>query len=622
MTLQDFAYPAMAISAFGVLASLALLLVIARQKKLSENAFLLAALGTLACLYGAQMVETHLRLAAVGGLWRWRMAAATLRFLFMGFAIHDATRVVLSVGGERLPESDRKGLKFSRITSYLLAFGCAAATTAHNDSPGNWFLVGLGTSFSTVVALLRFVRVLRPPQTAAEVKRASAWWMPGDKAGEAPISLGLTSYSRDVSAPLLTEFEARNLSSLFAVVVVATLPGLFEDLIGEGTGSLIPFVSRVLLSIGLLPCFFGMVQFHARALFFDVVVKQGILAAAPALVWGVALPFLLPRNLPLEKMTVLVVFAIVVSGVWTLVFRRADGWLDRLIFQRPDYTKALQSMVASMTSFTKESELAAFVTSRLAEALRADWIEFHASIDKPVAALVQVASGERVFGYLLCGPRYRSQPYRSEDLQFLETIAAHFGGSLQGFEAARWELKALRAQINPHFLFNALNTLADMAQTSPETERTILNLARVFRFALDSTRLETVPLREELAFIRSYLEIEQARFESKLRFSIDVPEELLERQVPPMLIQPLVENAVKHGISSRMSGGCVRVAAHASANGFTIVVEDDGAGFEVAGLKPNVGLENVRQRVEALVGVWAIESTPGKGTSVSFEVAA
>lgn len=193
--------------------------------------------------------------------------------------------------------------------------------------------------------------------------------------------------------------------------------------------------------------------------------------------------------------------------------------------------------------------------------------------------------------------------------------------------AARCELKALRAQINPHFLFNALNTLADLTQSNPAAEKLILDLARVFHFALEATRSEMVPLVQEIEFIRSYLAVEQARFEEKLRYQIDVPEELHGCQVPPMLIQPLVENAVKHGISPRARGGELAIRVRLREGYLHVSVEDDGVGFDPSLLtepQNGIGLSNVRERVERLSGPehWRVESRPGGGTVVSFELRA
>jgi sensor histidine kinase YesM len=316
------------------------------------------------------------------------------------------------------------------------------------------------------------------------------------------------------------------------------------------------------------------------------------------------------------------------GAAWVWIYHRSDRLLDRLLFNRPDYRELLQEISASMSRCADVESLVNLVRERLGTALGIDSVEFVETLDKRASLIIRIGPPERTRGYLVLGPRSRGQSYRSEDLNFLDAIAAQFSGLLESFEArqarhlaVRSELKALRAQINPHFLFNALNTLADMAKDRPEAEQTILHLSKVFRYVLDSTRRETVPLREEIAFIRSYLEIEQARFEDKLRFEIDVPDALLDEPVPPMLLQPLVENAIKHGIAPKIGGGAIRISALRSEHGLRFTVSDDGVGFDPARAKMNVGIANVRARVEALGGGWTLQSAPEQGTSISFELA-
>ena len=265
------------------------------------------------------------------------------------------------------------------------------------------------------------------------------------------------------------------------------------------------------------------------------------------------------------------------------------------------------------------------VPARLRGLMRTELAGYGQMAADGASVVVRIGAAERVRGYLFLGDRERGQPYGSEDLTFLDAVASQFAAQLESLEArhaeelaATAELRALRAQIKPHFLFNTLNTVAAMARSSPEAERTIVNLARVFRNALDATRRERISLREELAGVRAFLEIEAARFEEKLRFTIDAPEELLDAQVPPLLVQPLVENAVKHGIGVKPGGGSVAVRVARSAEGVRVSVVDDGVGFEADKTVGNVGLVNVRERVEREGGTWELASTLGEGTAISF----
>jgi signal transduction histidine kinase len=204
--------------------------------------------------------------------------------------------------------------------------------------------------------------------------------------------------------------------------------------------------------------------------------------------------------------------------------------------------------------------------------------------------------------------------------------------------ATEAQLRALRAQVNPHFLFNALTTIGYLIQTAPDRAlETLMKLTSLLRAVL-RTEGEFVTLGEELKLIASYLDIESARFEERLRVSIDVPEELRSKRLPSLLVQPLVENAIKHGITPSRFGGevsiCVRLeqaVAERSQNGevLSISVIDTGIGaseIELArGRRRGVGLSNIEERLRFYGGKPAslrIKSTPGAGTVVELRIPA
>jgi len=169
--------------------------------------------------------------------------------------------------------------------------------------------------------------------------------------------------------------------------------------------------------------------------------------------------------------------------------------------------------------------------------------------------------------------------------------------------ATEARLSSLESRIQPHFLFNTLNSVLTLIRESPaEAERMVERLASLLRFSLDANQARLVPLSLELKIVRDYLEIERARFGTRLRFSIQIPAELEELEVPPMSIQTLVENSVKHAVSVRRGGAFITIVAKWRENSPVIEVTDDGPGFRGSDLKPGHGLELLEGRMDALYG--------------------
>lgn len=184
------------------------------------------------------------------------------------------------------------------------------------------------------------------------------------------------------------------------------------------------------------------------------------------------------------------------------------------------------------------------------------------------------------------------------------------------------ELRALKSQVNPHFIFNALNSMRALIGEDPTRAReSVTQLANLLRYSLQSGQLETVPLDEELQIVNDYLALEQVRHEERLRVRLEIDPQTLHLPIPPMLLQTLVENAVKYGISTLAEGGEIMIVTRASETGFVLQVTNPGrissrAEKPILGVNSTgVGLKNAAQRLRLLFGEAAIlelrEDTPG-----------
>jgi len=219
---------------------------------------------------------------------------------------------------------------------------------------------------------------------------------------------------------------------------------------------------------------------------------------------------------------------------------------------------------------------------------------------------------------LLISPGTDRPSLVTRHLNYLQTIAAQCGYRLDALhreeeaverqsreallqqQVAEAELRALRAQINPHFLFNCLNTIADLVVRNPAGAETMtLRLAEVFRHVLDHSSRPLTSIRDEIEFLRTYLYIEEARFGDRLRVKIDVAPELEHEQIPSLILQPLVENALKHGLGPKPGPGHLIITVRGEGDRLQMTVEDDGMG---PGTRPSkgLGLANIAERLQTL----------------------
>lgn len=189
------------------------------------------------------------------------------------------------------------------------------------------------------------------------------------------------------------------------------------------------------------------------------------------------------------------------------------------------------------------------------------------------------------------------------------------------------ELKALQSQINPHFLFNVLNTMTSLIRTNPEKAREVtIDLSNYLRYNLDNN-VKSVELIKELNQVDTYIKIEKVRFGGKLNILYDVDESLYNFQIPSLIIQPLVENSIKHGILKKRDNGCVKIIIKKIDKDIEITIEDDGVGIEQSiidnldkQIKENIGLKNVHQRLKLLYGEGLNIKKLEQGTRIKFKI--
>ena len=171
-------------------------------------------------------------------------------------------------------------------------------------------------------------------------------------------------------------------------------------------------------------------------------------------------------------------------------------------------------------------------------------------------------------------------------------------------QLSKAQLDALRRQIEPHFLFNSLNAIAGLVRekNNDAAVSMIAGLSDFLRRLLEDSTRQQVPLGEEVEFAQKYLDIQKVRFVERLQFSVDVPTDLLLAQVPALILQLMVENAVKHGISQRAQGGAIRIAAFRSNDRLTVTVYNDGPAVKWENMRSGIGMANMRTRLRSLYG--------------------
>ena len=447
-----------------------------------------------------------------------------------------------------------------------------------SDYPSTSFYIALGNGF---IALILYIRGRAQPQ-----HRSMPRWF----------------------APAALLFAAIHTSSILISMQFPQMP--------EGLAAVAGLIGRhwtipwsILIAVSL-----------AQAHYADVVLKRSlwllvsIVAATSISMLGASsgLSFLI---------SVLGTTALMLAAPFLI--RALEAFVDQAILARPDYAHASRLLDVSFGRARDPEQLVDAALESLRATLHVDarWVEstrqLEVSVSHQARTLMQQERAfvetvrlqlERRLDTMRFDTEQRALLLREERLKRLLTEA---------------ELKALRTQVDPHFLFNTLNTIADLISANPQqAERMTERLAECFRYALAKHSRDLSTLDEELDFARHYLEIEQVRFGDRLRVQLSRGDAKGSEAVPSLLLQPLLENAIRHGLAPVREGGCVSVQAHREGERLHLSIEDDGVGLR-AGSPTGVGLRNVQERLRTLYAQAAeflIGERPGGGTLITIVI--
>ena len=207
-----------------------------------------------------------------------------------------------------------------------------------------------------------------------------------------------------------------------------------------------------------------------------------------------------------------------------------------------------------------------------------------------ITSSLAVIFGFIVYGYIAIQSKLKQTAAKLAEKEIIEQKLINL--------KTKAELEALRAKVNPHFFFNTLNSIASLIPENPEkAEEIVQRLSHLFRYTLDASNHDLVKLSEEMEFIREYLEIEKVRLVERLNYKLEFDDELVDFNIPGMLLQPLVENSIKHGISRIKGGGEVNVSCKKEGTNCVIQIEDTGVGFDNSTSTEGFGLQGVRERL-------------------------
>jgi two-component system LytT family sensor kinase len=443
------------------------------------------------------------------------------------------------------------------------------------------------------------------------------------------------------------------LSSLSALLDEhASLPAAVASLI-----RVTRFQSSILVVVGVLVLFS---RFRAADMFAKYAIRlllaAGLSLSASAAIFG----FLNSANqtTPSGRAAGIVVSAAIVAGAMLLylfVGKHSDVFVERRIFGRRDVREVVREFRDRLELLASKEEVLFQTGSTAAEYLGVHREELSVQAVSPgnddSAATSVPIPCEGTPMTLLVALSGEKRMVLMGEIETLREICLHTGRRLgeldrerERIESARMEsrlseqlaqaeLIALRAQVNPHFLFNSLNTIASLIASRPKLAESItVRLANVFRYVLLHANLPFTSLDEELSFLRTYLDVEGIRFGQRLQVEFDIESSVSHLAIPSLILQPLVENAIKHGIARKVGSSKIVVRTRRRDNSLLVIVEDNGVGLGSKtngshstgnGTKTGFGLRSIRERLHTLYGVRAslsLADIPSGGTRAALEL--
>ena len=502
-----------------------------------------------------------------------------------------------------------------------------------------------------------------------------AWWLPfvslhsytAYTAALLLIAGAATSLRRHSTPRALYLPSLAIVSAAFGASLAMTIAQHLR--MGTAHGLVLAGLASHLVLLVVLCAFF----LFARFRFADVFIRYGVRILLAG-VWATVLAFtaqsaaLLHVAMHATSPGAVHVFLVIIVGnglllSFTFVDERISALVNRWLFRAPDYRAARRQLSDRLSDLSAESEIAAavedaarvplelsgarvialdslapsdwptgIVEGEVVELGHADPLQARLPIPN-IEVLIPITSAGRVSHLLLVSPGPSRPGLVSHDLDYLRGVAALCGNRLDALrreeesierqsrealllqQVTEAELRALRAQINPHFLFNSLNTVADLiVRDPPRAEAMTLRLASVFRHVLAHSARPLTSIRDEVEFLRTYLYIEEARFGDRLRVEIEVAPDVANEHMPSLMLQPLVENALKHGLGPKRGPGHLWIFAEAFGDQVRLRVEDDGIGPGSSGAQPDgrlaagpglrsspgLGLANVAERLKTL----------------------